>query len=66
LCYYIYNEVQNIVLNSLGPVSTAVGKGKWLLIVSFRLYMMYICCHTKFFSVMMTFFIETSSLFIII
>jgi len=29
LCYYIYNEVQNIVLNSLGPVSTAVGKGKW-------------------------------------
>ena len=25
MCYYIYNEVQNIVLGSLGPVPTAVG-----------------------------------------
>lgn len=25
LCFYIYNEMQNIVLGSLGPVSTAVG-----------------------------------------
>ncbi len=25
MCYYLYNEMQNIVLGSLGPVSTAVG-----------------------------------------
>ena len=28
MTYYIFNELQNIVLSSLGPVSTAVGKGK--------------------------------------
>lgn len=25
LCYYLYNEMQNVVLGSLGPVPTAVG-----------------------------------------
>lgn len=25
MCFYVYNEVQNKVLGSLGPVSTAVG-----------------------------------------
>lgn len=25
LCYYLYNELQNVVLGSLGPVPTAVG-----------------------------------------
>ena len=25
VCYYLYNEMQNIVLASLGPVPTAVG-----------------------------------------
>jgi solute carrier family 35 protein E1 len=25
MCYYLYNEMQNIVLGSLGPVTTAVG-----------------------------------------
>lgn len=25
MCFYLYNELQNIVLGSLGPVPTAVG-----------------------------------------
>lgn len=49
LCYYIYNEVQNIVLNSLGPVSTAVGKGICVSILFFSLYIIYISAATVFF-----------------
>ena len=25
MCFYLYNELQNVVLGSLGPVPTAVG-----------------------------------------
>jgi len=38
LCYYIYNEVQNMVLSSLGPVPTAVGNTLKRVVIFVALY----------------------------
>lgn len=39
LCFYIYNEMQNVVLGSLGPVSTAVGNTLKRVAIFVALYM---------------------------
>lgn len=38
ICFYIYNEVQNIVLGSLGPVTTAVGNTLKRVVIFVALY----------------------------
>ena len=38
LCYYLYNEMQNIVLGSLGPVPTAVGNTLKRVVIFVALY----------------------------
>lgn len=38
MCFYIYNEVQNMVLGSLGPVSTAVGNTLKRVVIFVALY----------------------------
>lgn len=38
MCFYIYNEVQNIVLGSLGPVTTAVGNTLKRVVIFIALY----------------------------
>ncbi len=38
LCFYIYNEMQNIVLGSLGAVSTAVGNTFKRVVIFVALY----------------------------
>lgn len=38
LCFYLYNELQNIVLGSLGPVPTAVGNTLKRVVIFVALY----------------------------
>ena len=38
MCYYLYNEMQNIVLSSLGPVPTAVGNTLKRVVIFVALY----------------------------
>ncbi len=38
LCFYLYNEMQNIVLGSLGPVPTAVGNTLKRVVIFVALY----------------------------
>ena len=38
ICYYLYNEMQNIVLSSLGPVPTAVGNTLKRVVIFVALY----------------------------
>lgn len=38
MCFYVYNEVQNIVLGSLGPVPTAVGNTLKRVVIFVALY----------------------------
>lgn len=39
LCYYLYNEMQNVVLGSLGPVPTAVGNTLKRVVIFVALYL---------------------------
>lgn len=38
MCFYLYNELQNIVLGSLGPVPTAVGNTLKRVVIFVALY----------------------------
>ncbi len=38
MCFYLYNEMQNIVLGSLGPVPTAVGNTLKRVVIFIALY----------------------------
>ncbi len=39
ICFYFYNELQNIVLSSLGPVPTAVGNTLKRVVIFVALYL---------------------------
>lgn len=39
MCYYLYNEMQNVVLGSLGPVPTAVGNTLKRVVIFVALYL---------------------------
>ncbi len=39
ICFYLYNELQNIVLSTLGPVPTAVGNTLKRVIIFIALYL---------------------------